>query len=291
MVRNQIRMAVVNNIKIKKMITNLNIGYHGRLGNQLFQYAVCYSIAKKLGVDFVIPKENIENIKKDGCYNFSDNSWIPYSFRMYDCFNITAPQKNNIVTENIFKEPYFQYTEQINSVKDNTSIEGYFQSEKYFVNHKEEILNEFKFKPEILKTAQNFISDFKSKEIIAVHIRRGDAVVNPTFPLMGVDYFQKAIDHFSDKEYNFLIISDDIEWCKNIFSEGDNVRFSKGVDDFVDLCLMSLANHNIISNSSFSWWGAYLNTNPSKKVIAPNNWFKDKSVNTSDLIPKDWIII
>lgn len=274
------------------MITSLDIGYNGRLGNQLFQYAVCYTQAKRLGVDFIIPKKNVDNIKPDGCYNFADNSWIPYKFRMYECFDITSKTSEDIHTHSVYKEPHFHYSDSINNVKDNTSIEGYYQSEKYFLDCKNEILKEFTFKSDIINQAYDTIKDFNNNEIIAVHIRRGDNVVNPTFPVISMEYIQSAINQFSDKEYNYLIISDDVEWCKSIFPEGDNIKISTGESDFVDLCLMSLADHNIISNSSFSWWGAYLNKNPNKKVIAPSDWFKDKiNMNTNDLIPENWIII
>ena len=272
------------------MITNLEIGYNGRLGNQIFQYAACYAAAKKLGVEFVIPKSNVDNIKQDGCFDYSNNQWIPYNFRMYDCFDITAPKTDANINQ-IFQEPYFHYTEDFNYIQDNTSVQGYYQSEKYFIDCKEDILKEFTFKSEIINQANNIINDFKNNEIVAVHIRRGDNVINPTFPLISIEYIQQSLNTFSDKEYNFLIISDDISFCKEVLPESDNIRFSDGKIDFVDLCLMSLADHNIISNSSFSWWGAYLNKNINKKVIAPNNWFKDKTINTNDLIPKNWTII
>jgi len=270
------------------MITNLEIGYNGRLGNQIFQYAACYTAAKRLGVEFIIPEKNIDNIKQDGCYDFSNNQWIPYNFRMYDCFEITTP-KGEVNINNIFQEPHFHYTETFNNIPDNTSIQGYYQSEKYFINYKDDIIKEFTFKENILTEAKNIISSIKDKEIVAIHVRRGDNIINPTFPTIGMDYIQEALNIFSDKEYNFLIISDDVPYCKDVFPEG--VYFSEGTNDLVDLCLMSLSNHNVTSNSSFSWWGAYLNPNPNKKIIAPSNWFKDKSINTNDLIPNNWIII
>lgn len=270
------------------MITNLEIGYNGRLGNQLFQYAACYSVAKKLGVDFIIPQKNIDNIKQDGCYDFTNNQWIPYNFRMYDCFEITAI-KDEIKINNIFQEPHFHYTEEFNNISDNTSIQGYYQSEKYFINYKEDILKEFTFKEKIFNEAKERIEHINNKEIVAIHVRRGDNIVNPNFPVISTEYLQEALNIFTDKEYNFLVISDDISYCKEIFPK--EMFFSEGTTDLIDLCLMSLADHNIISNSSFSWWGAYLNNNPYKKITAPSNWFKDKSINTNDLIPKSWIII
>lgn len=274
------------------MITSLDIGYNGRLGNQLFQYAVCYTQAKRLGTQFIIPQENVQNTKEDGCYNFATNSWIPYRFRMYDCFKITAPIQKEITIQNTYKEPHFHYSDSINNINDNTSIHGYYQSEKYFIECKDDVLREFQFNDDIFYNCFRKISDFKNNEIVAVHIRRGDNVVNPTFPLISMEYIQKALNIFSNKEYNFLIISDDINYCGHVFPEGENIRISSGENDFEDLCLMSLADHNIISNSSFSWWGAYLNKNPNKKVIVPSDWFKDKvNINTKDLIPENWVVI
>ena len=268
------------------MITNLQIGYNGRLGNQLFQYAACYAIAKNLNVDFVIPLNNETNIKEDGCWDHTNNKWIPYNFRMYEGFNITAPQQNCPPLKT-FSEPHFHYTSEFDSIQDNTSIQGYYQSEKYFLSCKEDILKEFTFKSEILDQALNFITPLKEKEVVAIHIRRGDNIVNPNFPLISMDYIQEAMNQFTDKEYTFLVISDDIEYCKQVFPEG--VHYSEGHSDYIDMCLMSLSDHNIISNSSFSWWGAYLNSNPEKKVIAPNSWFKNPEVNTQDLIPENWV--
>jgi len=272
------------------MITNLEIGYNGRLGNQLFQYAACYATAKKLGVEFIIPETNVSNVKQDGCFDYSNNQWIPYNFRMYDCFELNIPTGTPKVNS-IFQEPHFSYCEDFLNIQDNTSIHGYYQSEKYFLDCKDDILTEFTFKPEIISQAKNILDNFSESEIVAVHIRRGDNVINPNFPLISLDYIQSALNLFLDKEYNFLILSDDITYCKSIFPKSDNIIFSEGNSDFVDLCLMSLSNHNIISNSSFSWWGAYLNKNSNKKIIAPSNWFKDKTISLKDLFPQNWIIL
>jgi len=234
------------------MITNLQIGYNGRLGNQLFQYAACYSTAKRLGVEFFIPSKNVYEIKPDGCFDYSNNKWIEYQFRMYDCFNLTAQIKNENVNHT-YKEPHFHFDSNFLNIKDSTSVEGYFQSEKYFELYKDEIINEFQFKEEIKNLAKRYFENFKDKEVITIHIRRGDNVINPVFPTISMEYIQTAINEFTDKEYNYLIISDDILYCKQLFPNSDNIRFSTGENDFVDMCLMRMADHNIISNSSFSW--------------------------------------
>jgi hypothetical protein len=105
---------------------------------------------------------------------------------------------------------------------------------------------------------------------------------------VSLEYIQAALKQFSDDQYTFLIFSDDIEWCKQVFPDG--VVFIEGNNQYKDLCLMSLCNHNIISNSSYSWWAAYLNQNKNKKIVAPSNWFIPAKPLT-DLYPNNWIII
>lgn len=275
------------------MITNQEIGYNGRLGNQIFQYAVLLNLANKLNTEVILPLKN-NNVKQDGCFDYSTNSWIPYKLDLYDCFKITSKQSNKIDVKYTYKEPHFNYSETINSIVDFTSVEGYFQSEKYFIDSKEKILSEFIFKDEIETEANYFINNVKNsvndKEIVGIHVRRGDAVVNPTFFLLDIEYFISCITkYFTDTEYAFVFISDDIKWCKNTFESADNVFFSEK-SSFVDLCIMSKCNHNIISNSSYSWWGAYLNKNKNKKIIAPSKWFKNKSIIMKDLYCENWII-
>jgi len=122
-----------------------------------------------------------------------------------------------------------------------------------------------------------------------VHIRRGDYLnkihKHPTQPK---EYYYSAFSQFNE-DIHFLIFSDDIEWCKNNLKY-KYLYFIEEELDYISLYLMSLCNHNIIANSSFSWWGAWLNQETNKKVIAPSNWFgKNKKLNTKDLIPSKWI--
>lgn len=272
------------------MVTNLQIGYGGRLGNQMFQYAACYSAAKRLGVDFVLPIKNVKEIKQDGCYDFANKKWIPYSFKLFDCFNISA-SIGDIDVDKRYIEPQFQYDPNFVNIENGTSIEGYFQSEKYFEDYKDEILNEFTFKADIQSEVDKYLMQFGDIETVAIHIRRGDYVVNNVLQPVSIDYIQSAINVFDDKDYIFIIVSDDIEYCKQIFPSGYNIEFSNGTSDYFDMCLMASANHNIIANSTFSWWSAYLNKNINKKVVAPKDWFVNKLTNTKDLVPNNWIKI
>ena len=125
----------------------------------------------------------------------------------------------------------------------------------------------------------------------SVHIRRGDYISSPHMTefhtnLSETDYYQKAMEIIGG---DFMFISDDIEWCKENF-KGDNIFYSPFTEELEDLCLMTYCTNNIIANSSFSWWGAYLGFDG--KVIAPNNWFGPKGPKkTQDLIPNNWIKI
>ena len=265
------------------MITHKSIGYSGRLGNQMFQYAALKAIALKNHYEFTLP--NHTQIKPDGCFDFTNNKWIEFQLDLFDGFDIICPISNNTLL-NQYQEQSFNFEPEIFSISDNTSIEGYFQSYKYFEDFKQEILNDFKFKPSILDKCLKEISKYPIT--VAIHIRRGDYVNHPSFWNITPEYIQESFNYFTDDEYTFLIFSDDMEWCKQIFPEG--VIFVEGNNQFEDLCLMSLCNHNIISNSSYSWWGAYLNQNLNKKVIAPKNWFiPAKPLN--DLYPNNWITI
>jgi len=275
------------------MITNHLIGYSGRLGNQMFQYATLFAVGNKLNYSIGLPANNL-NIKLDGTLDTSNNKWIPYKLDLFDCFDITCKLLNDeecTKIDKIYKEPHFQFDPKIFNISDNTNIDGYFQSDKYFSDIRLEILKEFKFKTEIENDVDNILRNVIDKEIVSIHVRRGDYINNPTLELLSIEYFIESISYFNDKDYNFLIFSDDIDWCKDIFSGEENIYFSEKNSQFVDLCLMSRCQHNIISNSTFSWWGAWLNTNPTKKIIAPSKWFKNPNTNTKDLIPENWIRI
>jgi len=265
------------------MITHKSIGYSGRLGNQMFQYAALKALSLQNGLKCVLP--NHLSIKKDGCYDFTYNKWIEYKLDLFDCFEITAPIID-FQFEHVYQELGFSYDSNILNVMDNMAIEGWFQSYKYFDTYKDIIVKEFTFKENILSKCKSFISQYKNP--VAIHIRRGDQVGLPTIWNVTPEYIAEAWQNFTDDEYTFLIFSDDIEWCKQIFPEG--VVFVEGNNQFEDMCLMSLCKHNVITNSSFSWWAAYLNKNENKRVITPSNWFIPAKP-LDDLFPKNWITI
>jgi hypothetical protein len=186
---------------------------------------------------------------------------------------------------------------------ENVFLRGFWQSEKYFLDCREEILKEFSFKNKFSDENLKIAKKIQEKSSVAIHVRRGDYISNPgaskTFVSLEVQYYQKAIEKLDiDIPHALLVFfSDDISWVKkNIINrllsnyEYIIVDNNKGDESYNDMRLMSLCDHNIIANSSFSWWGAWLNQNPRKQIIAPKKWFLiDK--NTNDLYPNNWIKI
>jgi hypothetical protein len=239
----------------------------GGLGNLMFQIAATISLA-----DGDLDKVLFFRPKKG---NIHWNNIDKYEKSIFRKLLFVNDSKLILKTYN---EPHFHHTE-INC-SEHTLLNGYFQSEKYFKKH-DSLIREI-FEPSC---------DILEKEPTALHIRRGDYCnLQHVHPLCSMSYYRDAIKEIGKKEH-FLIFSDDIEWCKKYFKK-QNFHFSDKNTDVEDLYLISMCKNAIISNSTFSWWGAWLNKNEDKKVIAPKMWFSPNvSHNTKDLIPNDWIII
>lgn len=265
------------------MITHKSIGYSGRLGNQMFQYAALKAVSLYTGFECYLP--NNTTVKPDGAFDFTNNKWLEYKLDLLDCFEITTPILEKQV-DVLFQEAGFLFDPSIYEIEDNTAIEGYFQSYRYFDQYKQEILNQFTFKPSILDKCQRLLQSYTNP--VAIHIRRGDYVNHPAFWTITPEYLAAALQALPEGEFTYLIFSDDFEWCREVFDE--NFTFMEGNNQFEDLCSMSLCQHNIISNSSFSWWAAWLNQNPNKQVIAPSEWFTNKT-SLTDLYPETWTVI
>ncbi len=167
----------------------------------------------------------------------------------------------------------FQFAYLYSQVRDGVIPDFYLQGEEYFEKYKDEI-------------KQMFGSGISSIDKVSIHVRRGDYVNNPFYvDLCETDYYEKAIALFPSS--SFLVFSDDIEWCKGRFKGGE-FEFFHGTE-IEDLNMMASCKHNIIANSSFSWWGAYLNPNPGKTIIAPEKWYADGQKRTS--CPQGWILL
>jgi len=249
----------------------------GGLGNQLFQWAY----AKSLSID-----HNVEFFLDLSFYNFQTNVTKRY-YELKKFPNISAPILNRNVNNLSHIRDDFHFKKLNYDNNKSYYLDGYWQSEKYFLNNKDIIKKE-------LQPSEKFyekISNINLKNSISLHVRRGDYLnVQHTHPIQTLEYYTKAIENIGSYD-NLYVFSDDIVWCKSNLKFG-NINFIEGLDNIEDLWFMSLCTNNIIANSSFSWWGAWLNNNPEKKVIAPKNWFGQyANINSSDIVPETWILL
>lgn len=285
------------------MITNLQIGSAGRLGNQMFQLAALVGVWKKTRYPIQIPTENT----KLGFGNAADlttGGRIIYACELLDAFGPptinSGPDITKLFTPRDEINPEYEYTERsfefhpdVFGSPDNTTFKGYFQSEKYFIHAEQTVRNLFRFRDEIREEARRNLELVENDAPrVAIHVRRSDYIGNSqNHVVQELEYYQDAITKFfSHEPYRFVVFTDDPEWCETAFEGGHIVKTG---NSHVDLCMMSMCDHNIIANSSFSWWGAWLNANPKKLVVAPSQWFGPnlRHHNTVDLIPDSWYII
>ena len=258
------------------MITFPHIGFTGRLGNQMFQYAALVGIARRHGLDFSICKCNLELYK---CFD------IPTQIISYYNPDFVCPHnlESDIIygPYEIFLNNNEQYDKLLNTDFDshffntnynNKSIFGFFQNYKYFENVKSEIKNHFTFKKRYQDICDSYFRQtFSHTKVLSLHIRRTDYLNSSVLNQLDLNYYKKALQYF-DESIPVLVFSDDINWCESqeIF-RNDRFIIIKSNNTYIDLCLMSLCDYHIIANSSFSWWGSWLAK--SKKTICPKDWF------------------
>jgi len=261
------------------MITFNLLGRYGRFGNQMFQYATLFSIAKTRNYEFGIPYQ----IK-------SSNSYLNLCLdEVFD--NLSAKDSTNIIPIQRAQEKNFEYNAGIFGIPDHTDIIGYFQSEKYFKDYRNELLKEFTFKPHILDKAIN-VRSISTDPVISVHLRIGDYKdLIGKHPIMQKEYYAQALEYLP-KDLLIIGFSDEPEEASKLFdSLGRKYFITNPEDQYTDMCTMTLCDYHIIANSSYSWWGAWLSD--SKKVIAPHNWFGQDNMpkNWSDIYCEGWTVV
>ena len=287
---------------------------NGGLGNQFFQYAAGYSLAIK---NQDVMKIDLIN------QSYSGQSSLPSEHEIMN-FNIRAQIASEeevksfrtpygalssikrIFNQKVLKRYFHDWHPEIMTLKGDVYLDGYFQSSQYFRQVSDELCKEFTLNKGLLTNCLD-ICDLINKErcSVSVHLRRGDYVNNPRNKVLrdicSPDYFYKAIS-LLESEFNnvtLIVFSDDIEWVKNNLIWKANTIFisdmlGKDKDSLSaseELFLMSNCHHNIISNSTFSWWGAYLNQNKKKMVIAPSLWNRSQIFKHNNIIPTGWILV
>ena len=279
------------------MIGYNRLGSNGRLGNQMFQYAALRGIAANRNFEWKIPPTS---------YNHNSN------YGLFDCFKMASVTSDNLgfVSCPDIEENTHGFDVQIyNNCPDNSNLLGFFQTEKYFKHIEDQIRSDFTFIDDYLNPCIEIIEQFEIKPIF-IHIRRGDAVGREEYhPIHPISYYEESLKEYEDNIPVF-VFTDDPVWCKSQklfksdrFIFNDNLeKFSYSTIDglgkmqntlipYVDLCLMSLCSGAIIANSSLSWWGAWLQKDEDKKIIAPMPWFGTSlsHLDVSDIISEKWI--
>ncbi len=258
------------------MLTFAKLGSQGRLGNQLFQIAALISLAKKNNTDYLLPQwsyqkyfPNYKPTLEEGLREKASKEW---------------PQVG---------ESHFEYADLTLDRTEFYNVTGYFQSEKNFHDPKY-IKKLFEFDDSQVMHHVKGLQGILGIPSCGIHVRRGDYVNHPSYFNAHISYYRKAMGFIQDMfpEMKFTLFSDDIPWCEAAFKDIPfDVYFNKGNSEIQDLFFMSQCDHFICSNSTFSWWGAFLGEKPGSQVIFPSEWFKGdfaKKNNSKDVLPDRW---
>jgi hypothetical protein len=284
----------------------------GGLGNQLFQYSFGKHLAQKLNTKVLFDIQTNKSFKdftprkieltffecQIEIVSKKDKKKMKFfSYGIMERIERTIAKKYPHYFKTYFVEQATHEILNSNQLKDNCYFDGYWQSYKYLVPIESILHNELKLKYPLQLKMNDFLNEITNSQSVSIHIRRSDYItIKQNFDRFGIcskKYYENAIlyikKYFADPI--FYIFSDDLDWVKENFI-GSQYIFITDNKPAEDLYLMSKCKHNIIANSTFSWWGAWLNQNPEKIVIAPKQWYKGKLNETlKDLIPPEWIRI
>jgi len=286
----------------------------GGLANQMVIYSAAKALSEHLQVELKI---DITKLNKDKKRNYAlnhlnieaktatqkeidricqkSNSWFVNKIKK------KIRKKCNGNAFGIYVEPTISYDPNFFSLKDNTHIRGNFINANYFSSIEKVLRHEFQIKSPLSNKTKELIESITSGDSVSIHIRRGDYAnekkTNKIHGLIPIDYYKTAIDLINNKikSPTFYVFSDDISWVKENLSNTQKMHFIDHTDGdtaYEDMYMMSLCKHNIIANSGFSYWGAWLNSNTEKLVISPKQWCADSKLNDRfKLIPEGWFKI
>ncbi|MEZ4195092.1 MAG: alpha-1,2-fucosyltransferase [Candidatus Paceibacterota bacterium] len=281
------------------------VNLKGGLGNQMFQYALGRKLAQK--------NNDLLKLDTDGLRRANElgDIYRPFSLEQFNIIkNIAEPEEVRalkypfgIISKglrwsnlHILRRTHTVYEKDILEKTGDIFLDGFWQSPLYFTDIKEILLKEFTLSKPFSEAGAIFAEQIKNSPAVALHVRRGDYIKNPRvekeFGPCSLDFYKNAMAEIEKvlPEPTYFVFSDDLPWVKENLPLGNKAVFVKGtgMTDAEDLILMSMCQHNIIANSSFSWWSGWLNPNPNKVVIAPTPWF-NLSPYDKNLIPESWL--
>jgi hypothetical protein len=252
----------------------------GGLANQIFQWAYGYSLSLDYGLDLYLD----DSFFRGGCKGCTPRTFDLQNFEKIKIDRFEGQIMDDFFSKKVYKisdENFYNHLD-LSTLDGNLLLDGFWQSEKYFKHHREGIINLLDFGENPKFTNFDFLGS------CSIHIRRTDYLNAPKYHLnLSADYYNKALEEINPSG-NIFVFSDDIQWCKNSLKY-PNMIFMEGNSNLEDLKIMSCCENNIIANSSFSWWAAWLNQNKQKKIIAPSKWFGPEGPGYRDIIPEEWI--
>ncbi len=282
----------------------------GGLGNQMFQYAAARALAEKRATQVRIDLSWFDSARLvDAPRHYElDRFSLKQNFIDPSRYALVAGQDSSLkirlygFTKGrtkprvlLCKESGHGFGAQFFDQPNNVLLEGYWQSEKYFIGIRNLILTDFSFGTPATGKNEALLSDINSTNAVSIHVRRGDyantKAAREIHGLMGLDYYAEAIKQINKRvpDIKFFVFSDDPVWCKqNLKVPGSAVYVDHNKDGAEDMRLMTACKHHIIANSTFSWWGAWLNPSEEKIVYAPKRWFANKDMDTRDILPESW---
>ena len=283
----------------------------GGLGNQMFQYAMYKSLEKKgklVKLDsksFYETKKEHNGYELERIFDIKPNKPTKEDLEKFDENNISTLFK---IKRKLFGDKKFVYdTKEYVFNKDvyklkNSYLNGYWQSIKYFEGIENDIKKDFRFKNQLDNKNLEILNEIENSNSISIHIRRGDYMSPENYNMYGCiatpTYYKKAIKVIEEKVENptFFVFSNDMDWVKKNIQINSRVFYidiNSGNGSYKDMQLMSNCKHNIIANSSFSWWGAWLNENKNKIVIAPKKWINREDVDSNkiELFCEGWTLL
>ena len=272
----------------------------GGLGNQLFQYATGRAAALHHKLPLKLDLTIFKTYKLHNGYRLdqyaiqadiaTENEIINLKGRNNVLFS--ALRKAGLIKrKSYFKEKRSSYFDERVLKNKFVYLDGYWQNELYFSNIRKELLRELSPINPMNDLGCDYLEPIKKSNSVSIHVRRGDYLNLKNINVLDVDYYMKAVEYVRKnvEKPTFFIFSDDLDWCKKNLGFLDGCTYvDRTQTEIDDLKLMSFCRHNITANSSFSWWGAWLNQNPNKIVIAPKGWLLNDP-GSSNIIPLDWV--
>lgn len=268
---------------------------HGRLGNQMFQYAAARGLAARHGTSVALDARGAlargEGVLTrvfdlpltDAAPLPPDRSTHPLRYALWRATSSSFQREHGL-----------GYNRKIESFPDGSYLHGYWQSERYFVHVADTLRADFTFPAFSSQANAEMAARIAAGPSVSMHVRRGDYLTLSAHVLCDQAYYEAALERVVqglESDPTVYVFSDDPEWAKaNLPLPLPKVvvDFNDADTDYEDMRLMSLCQHNIIANSSFSWWSAWLNANPDKRIAGPARWFGDPQLSNPDILPDSW---